>query len=158
VVQKATALLNQFVVNNGRTRGSEKAAFTEARLADMRQEMGQAEVAFRSFLESNRNYQMSADPAVRLRGARLEAELNLRRQLVTTLAINREQALLDAKNDAPIVNVLDAGNLPVEKNRPKRGQIVLAVFFSVFVFMWAWQNREPLKQRLASQFNPAGQD
>ncbi|WP_257305604.1 hypothetical protein [Geothrix campi] len=148
IVRRATDLLNQFVIQNSRTRGSEKASFAEARLGDARKEMDQVEAAFRVFLESNRNYQMSADPAVRLRGARLEAELNLRRQLVSTLAMNREQALLDAKNDIPILNVLDPGNLPIEKSKPSRSVIVLLVTFLVGAGRWAWLNREWVRARL----------
>lgn len=148
VVRRATELLNQFVVKNSRSRSGEKAVFAEARLSEARSEMDQAEAAFRVFLESNRNYQMSADPAVRLRGARLEAELNLRRQLVTTIAMNREQSLLDAKNDVPILNVLDAGNLPIEKSKPKRSIIVLLVTMLAGLGSWAWLNREWIKARL----------
>jgi len=148
VTRRATDLLNQFVVNNSRTRGSEKAAFAKARLKDARKEMDKAEEALLAFLETNRNYQMSGDPAVRLRGARLEAELTLRRQLVTTLAMNLEQSLLDAKNDLPIVNILDAGNLPIEKSRPFRSQIVLLMMLLSGIGAWAWGNRGWLKKHL----------
>lgn len=148
IVRRATDLLNQFVVQNSRTRGSEKADFAEARLTDARHKMDQAEDAFRDFLEGNRNYQMSADPAVRLRGARLEAELNLRRQLVTTLALNREQSLLDAKNDIPILNILDPGNLPIDKSKPHRSVIVLLVTLLAGMGTWGWQNRDWIRERL----------
>jgi uncharacterized protein involved in exopolysaccharide biosynthesis len=148
IVRRATDLLSQFVIEKTRTRGSEKAAFAESRLADARHEMDLAEAAFRAFLESNRNYQMSADPSVRLRGARLEAELNLRRQLVSTLAVNREQSLLDAKNDIPILNVLDPGNLPIEKSKPSRSVIVLLVALLTGVGNWSWLNREWVKDQL----------
>ncbi len=125
VVQRAGKLLETFLQEKGRTRGGAKAIFAEARLADARGEMDQAEEAFRRFLESNRNYQSSGDPAVRLKGTRLENELRLRQQLVTTLAMNREQALLDEKSDIPILNVLDPGNLPIDKSRPSRSVLVL---------------------------------
>jgi hypothetical protein len=148
IVQRATDLLNQFVLEKSRTRGSEKADFAEARLTDARHKMDQAEAAFRDFLEGNRNYQVSADPSVRLRGARLEAELNLRRQLVTTLAINREQALLDAKNDIPILNLLDPANLPIDKSKPHRSIIVLLVTLLTGMGTWAWQNRDWIRERL----------
>ena len=150
VVQRATELLNQFVIQNSRTRGAEKAAFAEARLTEARRWMDDAEAAFRVFLESNRSYQVSSDPAVRLRGARLESELNLHRQLVTTLAMNREQSLLDAKNDMPILNVMDPGNLPIEKSYPSRSMFVLAAAFLVFSGSWGWWQREWLKMRMAS--------
>ena len=148
VVQRAGKLLEAFLQEKGRTRGGAKALFAEARLADARTEMDQAEEAFRRFLEGNRNYQSSLDPAVRLRGTRLESELRLRQQLVTTLALNREQALLEEKNDIPILNVLDAGNLPIEKSKPARSVIVLAVVFLVGAGGWVWLNREWVRARL----------
>ncbi|WP_243317477.1 hypothetical protein [Geothrix paludis] len=148
VVQRAGKLLEAFLQEKGHTRGGAKALFAEARLADARTEMDQAEDAFRRFLEGNRNYQSSGDPAVRLKGTRLENELRLRQQLVTTLAMNREQALLEEKNDIPILNLLDPGNLPIDKSKPARSVIVLAVMFLVGAGGWTWLNREWVRARL----------
>ena len=106
IVQKAGKSLEVFLQEKGRTRGGAKAAFAEARLADARQEMDEAEDILRRFLEGNRNFQTSADPSVRLKGSRLETELRLRQQLVSAIAMNREQALLEEKNDIPILNML----------------------------------------------------
>ena len=142
IVQKASKLLETFNREKGRTRGGAKVAFAEARLMEGRKEMDEAEGAFRLFLEANRNYQTSGDPAVRLNGARLETELRLRQQLVTSIAMNREQAMLEEKNDIPILNVLDSGNLPIEKSKPARSIIVLAVAMIVGLATWAWQKRE----------------
>jgi len=148
IAQRVAKLLETFVQEKGRTRGGYKAAFAEARLKEARDEMASAEEDFRRFLDGNRNYLASADPSVRIRGARLEAELKLRQQLVMTLAMNREQALMEEKNDIPILNVLDPGNLPVDKSRPARSSIVLLAFFLVSAGSWAWQNREWIKERL----------
>ncbi|MDP1832907.1 MAG: hypothetical protein Q8K67_12670 [Geothrix sp.] len=127
VAQRLVRLLDEFVVSKAQTRGGAKAAFSAKRLAEAREEMAEAEGAFRAYLEGNRNYLMSPDPAVRLKGLRLDSELKLRTQIVTTLAIAREQALLEEKNDMPILNVLDAGNLPIEKNGPGRSIFVAMV-------------------------------
>jgi len=151
IVRRAGKLLEVFLQEKGRTRGGAKAAFAVARLAEARREMDEAEEAFRRFLEGNRNYQVSADPAVRLKGTRLEGELRLRQQLVTTLALNREQALLEEKNDIPILNVLDSGNLPIEKNRPSRSQLVLALAFLAGLAGWGIENRRWIKDRLSER-------
>ncbi|WLT31335.1 hypothetical protein [Geothrix sp. PMB-07] len=148
IVQKAGKLLEIFLQEKGRTRGGAKAAFAEARLKDARGEMDEAEGLFRRFLEGNRNYLNSADPAVRLKGTRLETELRLRQQLVTTLAMNREQALLEEKNDVPILNILDPGNLPIEKSKPARSVIVILVAVLVGASGWVWLNREWVKARI----------
>lgn len=148
VARQAARLLETFVQEKGRTRGGYKAAFAEARLREARGEMAVAEEEFRKFIDGNRNYQISTDPSVRIRGARLEAELKLRQQLVMTLAMNREQALMEEKNDIPILNVLDSGNLPVDKSRPGRSKILIIAFFLVAVGTWAWLNREWIRARL----------
>jgi uncharacterized protein involved in exopolysaccharide biosynthesis len=148
IVDRANKLLEVFLQDKGRTRGGAKATFAEARLADARHEMDEAEDILRRFLEGNRNFQTSGDPAVRLKGTRLETELRLRQQLVTTLALNREQALLEEKNDIPILNVLDPANLPIDKSKPARAVIVLLTTLLVGLGVWAWQNRDWIRERL----------
>ena len=151
IVQQAATLLETFNREKGRTRGGAKAAFAEARLAEGRKEMGEAEEAFRRFLEANRNYQTSGDPAVRLRGTRLEMELRLRQQLVTSMAMNREQALLEEKNDIPILNILDSGNLPIDKNKPARTVVVLLATLLTGAGGWLWLNRKCVRDRLLAE-------
>jgi len=151
IVQRASRLLETFLLEKGRTRGGAKAAFAEARLAEARHEMDEAEDGFRHFLEANRNYQGSGDPAVRLKGIRLETELRLRQQLVTTLAMNREQALLEEKNDVPILNSLDAGNLPIEKSKPARSVLVILSAVIVGGGAWVWLNLEWVRDRFLSE-------
>jgi len=148
IVQRAGKLLEGFLQEKGRTRGGAKAAFAEARLADARREMDEAEEVLRRFLESNRNFQSSGDPSVRLKGSRLETELRLRQQLVSAIAMNREQALLEEKNDIPILNVLDPGNLPIDKSKPARSNIVLLSMMLIGAAGWIWLNREWVRSSL----------
>lgn len=148
VVRRAVKLLEIFLQEKGHTRGGAKAAFAEARLTDARREMDEAENQLKSFLEGNRNYLTSGDPGVRLRGSRLEAELRLRQQLVTTLAMNREQSLLEEKNDIPILNLMDQGNLPIEKSKPARSTIVLFSMICVGISTWIWSNRKWVRMKL----------
>ncbi|MBK9797957.1 MAG: hypothetical protein IPP58_16035 [Holophagaceae bacterium] len=155
VVQRMVTMLDEFVVDKARTRGGAKAAFAEKRLAEARIELAQAEEAFRVFLDGNRNYLQSTDPSVRLKGQRLDSELKLRTQLLTTLAIGREQALLEEKNDMPILNVLDAGNLPIDKSAPARGTVVLAVLVLATALTWFLQNRSKVLARLVREPSPA---
>jgi uncharacterized protein involved in exopolysaccharide biosynthesis len=148
IVQRTGKLLEVFLQEKGRTRGGAKAAFAEARLTEARREMDEAEDILRRFLEGNRNYLTSGDPAVRLKGSRLETELRLRQQLVTSIAMNREQALLEEKNDIPILNVLDPGNLPIEKSKPARSVVVLLTMMLVGAGGWLWLNLEWVRARL----------
>jgi len=154
IVQRAGKLLEVFLQEKGRTRGGAKAAFAEARLADARREMDEAEGTLRRFLEGNRNFQSSGDPSVRLKGSRLETELRLRQQLVSAIAMNREQALLEEKNDIPILNMLDPGNLPIEKSKPARFMMVLMAGILVGAGGWVWGNREWVRAKLFEEEGP----
>lgn len=156
IVGRADKLLEVFLQDKGRTRGGAKAAFAEARLSEARREMDEAEDLLRRFLESNRNFQTSGDPAVRLQGTRLETELRLRQQLVMTLAMNREQALLEEKNDIPIINVLDQANLPIDKSKPARSVMVILVTMLVGGSGWSWLNREWVKLKLRQDTDDSG--
>lgn len=149
VAEQMVTLLNDFVVGKAQTRGGAKAAFAEQRLEQARAEMAQAEEALRAFLESNRNFLQSTDPGVRLRGQRLDNELKLRTQVVTTLAITREQALLEEKNDMPILNVLDRGNLPIDKSGPARSVMVLMTLVAVTGACVIYRERERVRRLLA---------
>jgi len=148
ILQKALKDLEAFVMEKGRTKGGAEARFAEARLGEARAARAQAEDSFRQFLEGNRNYQTSTDPSVRLQGNRLETELKLKQQLVLTLAVNLEQALLEEKNDIPIINILDEPNLPIDKSRPKRSAFVAAAFFGIFLGVWLRENRRWIRARL----------
>lgn len=148
VVRRLVQLLGEFAVEKARTRGSEKAAFTGERLKEARQALDEAQDAFQRFLEANRNYESSSDPSIRLKGARLEMEYRLQQQLVTTLAMNREQALLDAKNDVPILNVLDKENLPIDKSGPQRLQAVILASLMILLGRILYLHRRWIVGRL----------
>jgi hypothetical protein len=62
--------------------------------------------------------------------------------------MNREQALLEEKNDIPILNVLDPGNLPIEKSKPARSVVVLLTMMLVGAGGWLWLNLEWVRARL----------
>ena len=131
-----TKYLEEYFLKRNQTRGGYRAAFSQARLQDARNQYSDAESTLRSFLEGNRNYTVSADPRVRLLGMRLEMELRLRQQLISTLAMSYEQALMDEKNDIPILNVLEPGNLPIDKDHPSRASMIFLA--TVFVTALAW--------------------
>lgn len=154
VVMRAGKLLEVFLQEKSRTRGGAKAAFAEARLAEARREMDEAEEILRRFLENNRNFQSSGDPAVRLKGTRLETELRLRQQLVSSIAMSREQALLEEKNDVPILNMMDPGNLPIDKSRPARSSVVLLMMFLAGAGAWIWGNHDWIRNNLMEGERP----
>lgn len=138
IVRKAVAILEQFIQVKSRTRGGNKAAFTAERLKEAQAECDRDELRSEAFLNAHRNYATSNEPAVRLRGARLEAILKLRQQVVTTLTLNYEQALLEEKNDMPILNILDEGDVPIDKSFPPRSLLILLAFLLAGVGTGIW--------------------
>ena len=141
VVQDMVKLLEEFVISKARTRGWTKAEFASKRLAEAKMEMDLAERDLQAFVNVNRNATMSSDPLVRLKNLRLENDYKIKTQIVTTLSINREQSLLEEKNDMPILNLLEDGNLPYEKNYPPRSLIVVGVFISFTLMFLVYERK-----------------
>lgn len=148
VAQRAVALLGDFLSAQGRTRGSEKAIEAGERLAEAKSDYLSSEAEFKAFLDTNRNYGTSSDPGIRLKGERLQLDLALKQQVVSSVTLMREQALIQAKDDAPILNVLDKGTLPEEKSWPHRSVLCLFAFLSGAILTWAWQRRGSKIQEL----------
>lgn len=122
--------------------------FTAQRIKEAEIATSLAEKESEDFLEAHRNFATSNDPAVRIKGARLEAELKLRQQVFTTLTLNYEEALLEEKNDMPILNVLDEGDIPIDKSGPARTHFVLSWVFLVIGLSLLVEHRVWLTQRL----------
>ncbi|WP_316413962.1 GumC domain-containing protein [Mesoterricola silvestris] len=153
VAARSLEILGRFVLEKNQTRGGLKAAYLAGRLVDAEKETNAAQTAMEQFLSTNRNWSSSPDPYVRLHGAKLEGELKFRQQMLYSLAMNREQALLEEKNDLPIVNVMDKPNLPVLKSGPARSLFTLAAGILVFLSMWGWRSRSELIAFLKSNKN-----
>jgi len=154
LTRRAVALLEEFLRTQNQTQGGAKAAFVAQRLVEAKASAMGAEQAFRDFLSVNRNYPATPDPSVRLKGARLEAELQLWKQLVASIALSHEQALMEQKDDTPVVNVIDTGNLPIEKSGPKRSMMALLFFFLAGGLSAAWRHRKWIQERLLSESEP----
>ena len=133
--------LEDFIQQQAHKVGEAKASYNANRLVEANHDADVAQQRLQDFALAHLNYSTSPDPRVRLEGARLEAEVGLRQQVVNTLTLSREQALLDSKNDTPVINVLDDGNLPVEKAKPKRAVIVMIAFLLSAGLSFAWRRR-----------------
>lgn len=142
-------LLEEYLTKVAMTHGRQKAIFAEQRLAEAKEHYREARQKLEAYSYRNRTYQQSTDPTVRWEGRALEADCLLKEQLVTTLAQNLEQALLTAKDDTPILKILDRPNLPVEKSKPKRGILLIGCFLGVAAGHWVWRNRARLRASLA---------
>lgn len=139
MVRRAVAGLEEFIEMKSRSRGGNKAAFTAERVQEASAASALAAREAEAFLRAHRNYATSNDPAVRLEGVRLEGLCRLRQQVVATLTLNYEQALLEKKNDMPVLNILDEGDLPQEKSGPFRSRLALLAFLLAGGGTWLWR-------------------
>ena len=144
VAARATELLEEYFSTKTRTHGSEKAAFAGERLKDLTNQLKEDEKRLRDFTAQNRMFQTSSDPVVRLEGERLTAEYKFQEQLVASYRLNYEQSMTEAKNDMPILNILDRANYPYVKFKPQRSFIVLFTFLFATAAAWCWSQRAVL--------------
>lgn len=133
---RALGLLDEFLQRETRAEGAQRAKFYQDRLADVQGQASQAEQKLAQFAGRNVNYFSSPSPDVRLEGARLEADLQGKRQLVASMNMSVQQAMVDENNDIPVLSVLDQPVAPSQKSGPHRSLIVLAVLVAVTAGMW----------------------
>jgi len=148
LVNRAISLLATYIKTRNQTRGGAKAVFALARVKEATEELHTSEAKLIEFMDRNHNFRASSDPKVLLAGTMLENDLRLKQQILNTNCINREQALMEEKNDIPVLNVLDRGNYPFVKAGPPRAKIVLCTFLIVFLAAIALSQREWLKAHL----------
>jgi uncharacterized protein involved in exopolysaccharide biosynthesis len=143
IANKALELLQMFLLNNMQTPSRYKVHVTGERLKEAIQSEAESEERLKTFAYSNQNYAQSADPAIRLKGKRLEADLALRQQVKSTLFMSNEMALLNQTDDTPQVTVLDEPSFPEQKTGPWRAMIVVVglVLGAAASFVWIEQDR-----------------
>jgi len=141
MAQGAAEELEDYILVHSQTQAGAKAQFATLSLAKAGDEELWAEHELEQFLMKNRDYQNSSNPEVRIRGTRLDAQLQLRQQLVANLAMSRDQALLEEKDAIPVLNVLDPGQLPLEKSGPGRALMVVGAFLLGCLGALAWRHR-----------------
>ena len=152
LVREYVSQLEEYLTYHNQTQAGAKAVFVAGRLRIAEAKSKEAEKDFQGFLTVNRNYQTSPDPVVRLMGSRLEADLSMRRLMVSNLNWSLEQALMDEKNDTPILNILDAGQDPDAKSGPPRLLMVISASLGGIALSFGWNRRHWLIKQAFSSF------
>lgn len=150
VAERVLAGLEGFLHERTRTRGGAKVLFADERLEAARSELARSEATFKAFLERNHAYQVSPDPAVHLRGLGLEADYKLKHQVVASLTVSREQALLEEKDNLPVLSVLDPPGEPTRPSGPHRTRLVLASALAAAALAGAWERRAWFQARFGA--------
>ena len=127
VNKRLLALLGDFNQRRRQSRASEERRFAEERLGTVKAELRVAEDRMQSFLQSNRDYQHS--PSLVFTYERLQADVTLLRQVVTTLQQSAEQAKIEEVRDTPTVTLVESASLPARPN--SRGVVMFALIGAV---------------------------
>jgi tyrosine-protein kinase Etk/Wzc len=122
--------LNDFNLQTRQSQAREERRFTEARLSDAKQALRASEDRLQMFYERNRQWQNSAQ--LTFEKDRIQRELDLQQQVVTSLAQAYEDSRIREVRATPVLTVLRAPTIPSMANprgRMKRGVIGLVVGF-----------------------------
>jgi uncharacterized protein involved in exopolysaccharide biosynthesis len=111
IATRLLQLLNQFNLERRRSQAAEERRFAESRVAEVKGQLRAAEDRLQYFLQANRDYANS--PSLRFQEQRLSADIDLLRQLYTTLTQAYEQAKIDEVRDTPVITVVELPEVPV---------------------------------------------
>ena len=113
-------LVNEFNQQARSTQASSERRFVESRLADVKQELRNAEDQLEGFLNQNRTFREA--PALAFQYERLQREVTLRQQMVLGLAQAFEQARIEEVRNTPVITMVETPELPP---RPDRRRLLL---------------------------------
>lgn len=162
MANRMVQLLDSFNIVRRQYQSRELRRFAGERLAEARQELSAAEDRSLRFLQVNRSFRDS--PLLLFEAKRLEREVDLRQEIVVTLAREYEEARIAEHRDVPLLSIIDPARPPDKKSSPRRLLNTLIAFFVTGVIiilvtygraMWAREAGEDLAshQHLAQSWN-----
>ena len=107
---------------------SDKRSFIEERIKDVKKDLENAQEALKEFREKNRQVQYS--PALLLEEERLTTEMDVKKEIFSTLKQQFELAKIEEVEDGATVQILDRPVAPYEQSSPKT---FLSIFLSIFI-------------------------
>lgn len=124
-------LVNQFNVEQRQTQAASERKFVEDRMEQARLEREVAERALVAFLEQNQGYAQS--PRLKYEAMQLEAQVELKRNLYSSLAQSYEQARITEVRNTPVVTVVERPEETVMLQR--RGNAPIRYGFMAFILV-----------------------
>ena len=120
-------LLNRFNFQARQSNAVKRRAFIEGRVTDAGAELRDAEEQLKGFLERNRQFDSS--PELRFRYERLQRQVSIKEEVLTTLRRAYEEARIQEVNDTPVITVIDRAVPSKNKSSPRRKLNVAVAFF-----------------------------
>jgi uncharacterized protein involved in exopolysaccharide biosynthesis len=128
VANRAIELLNAFNLQQLQTQSRAQRTFVGERLDQANAELQRAEDRFVAFSRENRSY--AASPLLAVEAERLRRQIELQKEVVSTLKREFEQARIAEVRDTPVLTVLDIAAPPTRKSSPS---LLLAVVLATIL-------------------------
>jgi uncharacterized protein involved in exopolysaccharide biosynthesis len=103
--------INAFNIENRNSRAAGERDFAQRQLAQYQKELAAAEDAYDAFLRTNRS--CCASPDLQRQQSKLQRNIGMAQQVVTTLATAYEQARIDEVRSTPSIRVIERPRAPV---------------------------------------------
>jgi uncharacterized protein involved in exopolysaccharide biosynthesis len=127
VARRVVSHLTEFNVSSRQARAAAERQFIGSRLEVAQQELRRAEEAMSQFIARNRSFANA--PELNFQQQRLQRDISMRQQVVTSMLQQHEQARIDEVRNTPVVTVVDEPNLPAGRD-PRR--LVFSVVAGAF--------------------------
>jgi uncharacterized protein involved in exopolysaccharide biosynthesis len=123
VAKRLLELLNEFNVETRQSQALEEGRFVSERLVEASNELLKAEEELKQFLRNNRQFANS--PELLFEHDRLQRNVALRQEIVSSLSQSLEQARIDAVRDTPVLTIVAAAD---DSARPQaRGTVLKTI-------------------------------
>ena len=146
IAESLLASLQDFNVNQRRSRARAERDFLADRLRVVEAEVRDAEAAMAEFLSRNRQYER--DPGLQFAYQRLDRDVSTGRDVAAAVRQAYEQVRIDEVRETPEVTVVQPPVLPVSPDRrrliARAGGVAFVAFFIAVVMLWiqaAWRAR-----------------
>ncbi len=130
IVQAHLDALDRFNRFTRRSKAGEQAKYLAAELIDQEIKLRLVEDSLKRVQTENRNWASTTNPDLQFELRRLERSVEINSQVYLVLRKEFELARLEAAKDVPLLQLLDAPSLPIEKSGPKRLLILIAVLIA----------------------------
>lgn len=132
IVVRSLAYIDEFNLRSRQTRAVAERQFVVERLGSAGDQLRTAEDRLERFLQQNREFQ--ASPSLKFEFDRLERELLVAQQVVTTLSEASERAKIEAVRNTPTVTVVEpavAAVLPDSRRLAVKGILAIVIGVSI---------------------------
>jgi uncharacterized protein involved in exopolysaccharide biosynthesis len=141
IAQRLLDRLNSFNLESRASQAAMERRFTEARLAEVQDDLRASENRLQDFMQENRDFRSSA--RLSMDQERLQRDVAMRQQVYTALAQAYEQARLEELRDTPVITILERPRAAVIPNsRGLLRKIILAILVGAFLAFGAALGKE----------------